>query len=192
MAPHKRPSRSTLLAAIGVVLNNEMDDFTSKPGEPNLYGLIQSEANAIAPRKRPLSSMTPTLIARGKADARSTNPEIVAALGTPGGPTIINQVFLMTLDLLVRQRDAQSIVSLPRFHHQWQPDKVFLEPVFFSADITNELENRGHSVVTRSSPMGAAHIIVADGKVLSAGADARYSGAAVAVVLKSGALIGQE
>jgi gamma-glutamyltranspeptidase/glutathione hydrolase len=166
-----------VLPGTGVVLNNEMDDFTAKPGSPNVYGLIQSEANAIAPGKRPLSSMTPTLVAL-PAVQNGAEPRIMAAIGSPGGPTIINQVFLILIDLLIKNRDPQSAVSTPRFHHQWMPDRIFLEPAQFSMDTIKILQKMGHSLETRAVPMGAAHIIVENDGIFEAGVDPRLGGAA--------------
>jgi gamma-glutamyltranspeptidase/glutathione hydrolase len=166
-----------VLPGTGVLLNNEMDDFTSKPGAPNVYGLIQSEANAIAPRKRPLSSMTPTLVALPGVQ-QGAEPRIVAAVGSPGGPTIINQVFLILIDLFIKNRDPQSAVSTPRFHHQWMPDRIFLEPGQFSMDTVKVLLKMGHSLETRDAPMGAAHIIVEKNGIFEAGVDPRLGGAA--------------
>ncbi len=107
----------------GVVLNNEMDDFSVKPGVPNLYGLIGAEANAIAPGKRPLSSMSPTFI---------ENEHAVAILGTPGGSRIISMVLLGILDF-ADGKMPESWVSLPRFHHQYYPDVVQYEEGAFDA-----------------------------------------------------------
>ena len=168
-----------VLPGTGVVLNNEMDDFTSKPGAPNLYGLIQGEANSIGPGKRPLSSMTPTLVAEvsgGSGDRREVR--ILAALGSPGGPTIINQVFLMILDVFLRKRDVSLAVANPRFHHQWLPDRIMLEPAGFSPDTIKALVAAGHDVVTRPAPFGAAHIIFSRNGVFEAGVDPRLGGAA--------------
>jgi gamma-glutamyltranspeptidase/glutathione hydrolase len=166
-----------VLPGTGVVLNNEMDDFTAKPGSPNVYGLIQSEANSIAPGKRPLSSMTPTLVALPSV-TQGSDPRIMAAIGSPGGPTIINQVFLILIDLLIKNRDPQSAVSTPRFHHQWMPDRIFLEPAQFSMDTIKVLLKMGHSLETRAAPMGAAHIIVEKDGIFEAGVDPRLGGAA--------------
>lgn len=166
----------------GIVLNNEMDDFTSQVGKPNLYGLIQGQNNAIAPGKRPLSSMTPTLITRGSSgqSGKSSTPdkdEVIAAIGTPGGPTIINQVLLITLGLFVKQWDPVFAVSAPRFHHQWQPDVLFAEPNVFSSETIDVLLSMGHNVTIRSHPIGAAHVIVHDHDgFFQAGADPRLAG----------------
>jgi gamma-glutamyltranspeptidase/glutathione hydrolase len=107
----------------GFLLNDEMDDFAAKPGSPNLYGLVQGEANAIAPNKRPLSSMTPTVVLQGG--------RLRLVLGSPGGGTIINTVLEVLLDNLIFKMDILQAVSFPRFHHQWMPDRLILERVGF-------------------------------------------------------------
>ena len=98
----------------GFLLNNEMDDFTAKPGAPNLFGLVQGEANAIAPHKRPLSSMTPTIVTR--------DGKVRLVLGSPGGSTITNTVLQVLLNVLVYKMDVLQAVTSPRFHDQWTPD----------------------------------------------------------------------
>ncbi len=131
-------------AGTGVLFNNEMDDFSAKPGQPNAYGLIGGEANAIAPGKRPLSSMTPTFV---------MGPDDVAVLGTPGGSRIITMVLLGILDFYDGHGPA-SWVSLPRYHHQYLPDAIYLEPNALNTDIVKQLEQRGHRVVRMSHPWG--------------------------------------
>jgi gamma-glutamyltranspeptidase/glutathione hydrolase len=122
---------------LGFLLNNEMDDFAPKPGEANMYGLIQGEANAIAPRKTPLSSMTPTLVVKdGKP---------VLALGSPGGPTIINTVLEVVINTIDFGMNVQDAVNWPRFHHQWLPDVLNMEPGY-SPDTVALLEKRGYTV----------------------------------------------
>ncbi|MCV6615613.1 MAG: gamma-glutamyltransferase, partial [Cellvibrionaceae bacterium] len=121
----------------GILLNNEMDDFSAKPGEPNAYGLLGSEANAIEPRKRPLSSMTPTLVLK--------DGQPILATGSPGGSTIITivlQIILNTIDFEMNIAEASSV---PRMHHQWMPDKVFVEPGV-SLDTVKLLKAMGHTV----------------------------------------------
>lgn len=120
----------------GVLLNNEMDDFSAKPGVPNLYGLIGGEANAVAPGKRPLSSMAPTFLDDGQR---------VALLGTPGGSRIISMLLLATLDFAAGHGPA-SWVSLPRFHHQFLPDTVHYEPRAFSPATAAALRGLGHAL----------------------------------------------
>jgi len=122
----------------GFLLNDEMDDFAAKPGTPNLFGLVQGEANAIAPNKRPLSSMTPTLVLQ--------DGKLRLVLGSPGGGTIINTVLQVLLDNLVFKMDILQAVSFPRFHHQWMPERLILEPVGFSADTIQKLREAGYQV----------------------------------------------
>ncbi|HTV55839.1 MAG TPA: gamma-glutamyltransferase [Terriglobia bacterium] len=127
----------------GFLLNDEMDDFTSKPGSPNMFGLIQSEANAIAPHKRPLSAMTPTMALE--------NGKLRLVLGSPGGPTIINTVLEVLLNVLVYHMDVLRAVLEPRFHNQWMPDKLFLERQGFSADTIDRLQRAGYKLAFRQS-----------------------------------------
>lgn len=120
----------------GVLMNNEMDDFTSKPGVPNFYGLIQGEANAIQPKKRPLSAMTPTIVLKdGKP---------LMAIGSPGGPTIINTVLHVVLNVIDFEQTLQQAIDAPRFHHQWQPDHIFWEKFGVNPDTRARLEQIGH------------------------------------------------
>ncbi|MGD1901831.1 MAG: gamma-glutamyltransferase [Geitlerinemataceae cyanobacterium] len=128
-------------AGTGIVLNNEMDDFAIAPGVPNIYGLIGSEANAIAARKTPLSSMTPTIVTDGAGNLR-------LAVGSPGGSTIITTVFQVTLEVLARDLDVAAALAAPRVHHQWQPDRLRLEESFNPA-IVRALENLGHDPTVR-------------------------------------------
>jgi len=128
----------------GVLLNDEMDDFSSKPGEPNVYGLVGAEANAIEPGKRPLSSMSPTFVESEKG---------VAILGTPGGSRIITMVLLSILDL-ADGNDPESWVGLPRFHHQFLPDVVQFEPGAFDAAQQINLRARGHELKLLDSSYG--------------------------------------
>jgi gamma-glutamyltranspeptidase/glutathione hydrolase len=123
---------------LGFLLNNEMDDFASKPGVPNLYGLIQGEANAIAPNKRPLSTMTPTIVVK--------EGKLWLVLGTPGGSTIITTVANVLMGVVDFGLDIQQAVNAPRFHHQWMPDRLMLERDRFSRDTVNLLTSRGHTV----------------------------------------------
>ncbi len=125
----------------GVLLNNEMDDFTSKVGVRNMFGLLQSEANAIAPGKRPLSSMTPTIV------LRNGTPCLVT--GSPGGPTIITTVLQVCLNVIDHQLPLTLAVDAPRFHHQWQPDQIYHEPFLASPDTLDALEAMGHSLALR-------------------------------------------
>ncbi|MEN8204624.1 MAG: gamma-glutamyltransferase [Pseudomonadota bacterium] len=136
----------------GVLLNDEMDDFSSKPGEPNVYGLVGAEANAIEPGKRPLSSMSPTFV---------ESEQGVAILGTPGGSRIITMVLLGILDL-VEGNGPESWVSLPRFHHQYLPDVVQFEPGAFDAALQVNLRARGHELKPLDSSYGNMQAIYWD------------------------------
>jgi len=122
----------------GFLLNNEMDDFAAKPGVPNLFGLVQGEANAIAPRKRPLSSMTPTIALQ--------DGKVRLILGSPGGGTILNTVLEVLLDVLAFKMPVREAVAAPRFHHQWLPDKLVLEQWGFSADTLERLQQAGYQI----------------------------------------------
>jgi len=144
----------------GVLLNNEMDDFTSKVGVPNDYGLIQGEANAIAPKKRPLSSMTPTIVLKdGKP---------YFAVGSPGGPTIINTVLQTIVNVIDFGMDIQQAIDTPRVHHQWLPDQVYWEENGLNPDTRALLEKMGHTLrpipgSSRSpSDIGDAHGVMID------------------------------
>jgi gamma-glutamyltranspeptidase/glutathione hydrolase len=156
----------------GFLLNDEMDDFASKPGIPNMYGLVQGEANAIAPNKRPLSSMTPTLVLK--------DGKLWLVLGSPGGGTIINTVLQVLLNVLVFKMDILQAVSFPRFHHQWMPDRLILERVGFSGDTIQKLQEAGYQIDFRDR-MGDCQAIEVDplsGWKFGA-ADPRASGKAV-------------
>jgi len=125
-------------AGTGVLLNNEMDDFTSKVDAPNLYGLVQGEANAIAPGKRPLSSMSPTIL------TKDGKPLLV--VGTPGGSRIITTVLHTILNVIDYDMNVQEAVDAPRFHHQWQPDVTTFEPFAISPDTRQLLLGMGHNL----------------------------------------------
>lgn len=159
--------------AAGFLLNNEMDDFASAPGRPNAYGLVQGEANAIAPGKRPLSSMTPTILVR--------DGKLAMALGSPGGPTIINTVFETILNVLDFRMDVQRAVAAPRYHHQWRPDAIGYEPFAFSADLMDALRAKGHVFAARPGGQGSCHavMILSDGW-RAAGCDPRLPDAGAA------------
>ncbi|MGD0763682.1 MAG: gamma-glutamyltransferase [Roseiarcus sp.] len=133
----------------GFFLNDEMDDFTIKPGAPNMFGLVQGEANSIAPGKRPLSSMAPTLVTK--------EGRIVLALGSPGGPRIITIVLETALNVIDYAMQPQEAVDAPRIHHQWLPDEVFAEPFALSPDTTKLLAAMGYKITTQT-PWGAAEI----------------------------------
>jgi gamma-glutamyltranspeptidase/glutathione hydrolase len=152
----------------GVVLNNEMDDFTSLPGTPNAFGLIQSEANSIEPGKRPLSSMTPTIAVReGKAEF---------VVGASGGPRIITATAQVLFQMMRFGQPAAAAVNAPRIHHQWSPDVLEIETSQLPAA---ELERLGHKVRTRSdSAVVQAAARTNDGQVQGA-SDRRKGGTAV-------------
>ncbi len=141
----------------GVLINNEMDDFTSKPGEPNSYGAIQSERNAIAPRKRPLSSMTPTFVLRPDGN-------LYFAIGARGGTTISNTVLLIISNVIDHGMNLQEAIDSPRIHHQWLPDEIRDEPLGLSADTRRALEARGHKFVTKPFYIGNAQGIMIEEK----------------------------
>ncbi|HUI41181.1 MAG TPA: gamma-glutamyltransferase [Terriglobia bacterium] len=126
----------------GFLLNDEMDDFAAKPGSPNLFGLVQGEANSIAPRKRPLSSMTPTIVLQ---DQPGGQPALRLVLGSPGGGTIINTVLEVLLNVAVFHMDAQQAVTAPRFHNQWLPDVVVIEKSI-SEDTADRLQQAGYKL----------------------------------------------
>lgn len=155
-------------AGTGVLLNNEMDDFSAKPGEPNAYGLVGSEANAIAPGKRPLSSMTPTII---------ESSQQTAILGTPGGSRIITMVFLGVLEHL-QSKPVAEWVSKPRFHHQYLPDVIEFEPGAFSDIELEQLAARGHSLKDSRRKYGNMQAILWDkqGEEVTAASDPRGEG----------------
>jgi gamma-glutamyltranspeptidase/glutathione hydrolase len=156
----------------GFLLNDEMDDFTTQPGVPNaLFGLMQSEANAIAPGHRPISSMTPTILLR--------DGKLSFVTGSPGGPTIISATLLSILNWMRLGMEPQAAINAPRFHHQWLPDRVLIERSFPDS-LESALNARGHAT-HRVGHMGIVNAIAIDpvtGERLGA-ADARHDGAAV-------------
>lgn len=152
----------------GILLNNEMDDFAAKPGVPNMFKLIQGEANAIQPGKRPLSSMTPTIL------VRDGKPFLV--VGGPGGSKIISSVLQVILNVVDFGMNAQDAVDAPRFHHQWQPDVLTIEKGF-SPDTLRILESLGHKVESSNS-VARIEAIVIDKGLLQGGADGRGYGKA--------------
>ncbi|HEX4949996.1 MAG TPA: gamma-glutamyltransferase, partial [Blastocatellia bacterium] len=130
-------SKATVEGA-GFLLNNEMDDFAAKPGTPNMYGLLQSEQNAVAARKRPLSAMTPTIVLK--------DGKLWFALGSPGGPTIINTVLQTILNVVDHGMTMQQAVDAPRIHQQWLPDVVGYEPLGIVPDVLEKLQMMGHKL----------------------------------------------
>lgn len=131
----------------GILMNNEMDDFTSQVGTPNMFGLIQGEANAIVPGKRPLSSMTPTLVTK--------DGKLILVTGSPGGPTIINTVFQIITNVIDHDMPVMQAVEAPRIHNQWMPDVVTFERYGMNADTAAILRAKGHTVRERVSYEGA-------------------------------------
>ncbi|MGB3759672.1 MAG: gamma-glutamyltransferase [Rivularia sp. (in: cyanobacteria)] len=154
----------------GIVLNNEMDDFSAAPGVPNAFGLLGNEANSIVPLKTPLSSMTPTIVTQ--------NGRLRMAVGTPGGSTIITQVLQIILNVLEYDMDAAAAVSASRIHHQWFPDTLRVEPWGLDALTLQELKRRGHKI-EQIEPWGNSNLIIVkpDG-TLEGAADPRGEGEA--------------
>ena len=136
---------------LGFLLNNEMDDFAADPGKPNLYGLLQGEANAIAPRKTPLSAMTPTIVTK--------DGKLYMVVGSPGGPTIITAVMEVILNVIDFGMNMQQAVDQPRVHHQWMPDSISAENTI-SPDTIALLQQFGHTVKTTNSIAEVAAIRV--------------------------------
>jgi gamma-glutamyltranspeptidase/glutathione hydrolase len=154
----------------GFLLNNEMDDFAAKPGEPNGFGLVQGEANAIQPGKRPLSSMTPTIVER--------DGKLFMVLGSPGGSHITTAVLQVYLNVVDFGMNVQDAVDAPRIHHQWKPDRLFVEKGI-SPDTVALLRARGHDVTLEPGLIPACvEAIVSEGGWLEGGADGRRTGRA--------------
>jgi gamma-glutamyltranspeptidase/glutathione hydrolase len=170
----------------GFFLNNEMDDFSSKPGHPNFYGLIGSEANSIQPKKRMLSSMTPTIV------LKNNKPSLI--VGTPGGSTIITSVFQTILNIYEFNMNVQDAVNAPRFHHQWLPDIIIIEKNSPDNTIDSLLREKNYNVIPlpfeydisgmspRSSIGAVDAIFIDDNGKVSGGAD--YRGDDFAATLK--------
>lgn len=167
----------------GFLLNNEMDDFAPKPGEANMYGLIQGENNAVAARKRPLSAMTPTIVLK--------DGKLWFTVGSPGGPTIINTVMEIIVNVIDHGMNIQQAVDWPRFHHQWMPDQISVEPFGLAPDVLQKLRAMGHkiaeppravtSMFDQPGLIGDAHAVMIEDEtgVRLGAADPRRGGRAV-------------
>ncbi len=162
-----------MVTGAGFVLNNEMDDFTAKPGVPNQYGLVQGANNAVAPGKRMLSAMTPTVVLR-------PDGELFFVAGSPGGATIITTVFQAIVNVVDYGMNVVQAVNAPRVHHQHLPDQIRYEPGGLLPEVVSDLEARGHTTSERSDISGdvEAIMVMPDG-TLEAAADPRRGGAAV-------------
>jgi gamma-glutamyltranspeptidase/glutathione hydrolase len=164
---------------LGFLLNDEMDDFSSKPGVPNGYGLVQGPANAIGPGKRPLSSMTPTIVLK--------DGKLFLVLGSPGGSQIISTVANILMGVVDFGMSIQEAVNAPRFHHQWLPDQVNVEQ-WFSPDAVRLLEQMGHKVKFGVEETGTWEAYWSDGECIAidlktrerlGASDERHNGKAV-------------
>jgi gamma-glutamyltranspeptidase/glutathione hydrolase len=158
----------------GVLLNNEMDDFTAKVGSPNWFGAIQSEKNSIAPGKKPLSSMTPTIVLR-------PDDSLFFTIGSAGGTTIPNIVLQVITNVIDHGTNLQQAIDAPRIHHQWLPDEVAYELFGLSDDTRRALEARGHHFTRKAEYMSDAQgIMIEEKSGMRLGAsDARRDGAAI-------------
>ena len=154
---------------LGFLLNNEMDDFAPKPGTKNMFGLIQGEADAIAPHKTPLSSMSPTIITR--------DGKVYMVAGAPGGPTIITSVLQVILNVIDFKMNAQEAVDQPRIHHQWMPDEIRYEKGI-SPDTLEILSSMGHKVKLATSYIGENALILQDSGWIQGAADGRVEATA--------------
>jgi gamma-glutamyltranspeptidase/glutathione hydrolase len=157
----------------GFLLNDEMDDFAAQPGKANMFGLIQGEKNSVQPGKRPLSSMTPTIVLK-----KDGTPWF--ALGARGGPRIISAVIQTVINVIDHDMDIQQAIDAPRIHHQWFPDEILFEPYGMSPDTQNILTGYGHKFASRPGYVAQATGIMIDNKGTRLGAvDSRGDGEAV-------------
>ncbi|MEO7659358.1 MAG: gamma-glutamyltransferase, partial [Pyrinomonadaceae bacterium] len=157
----------------GVLLNDEMDDFAARPGKANMFGLIQGERNRVQPGKRPLSSMTPTIVLR-------KDGSVWFALGARGGPRIISAVMQSVINVIDYDMDIQRAIDAPRIHHQWFPDEILYEPYSLSPDTLSILTGYGHKFTGNPGNIASATGIMIDGKGVRLGAiDSRSDGMAI-------------
>nr|MBA4182573.1 gamma-glutamyltransferase [Acidobacteriota bacterium] len=158
----------------GVLLNDEMDDFAARPGKPNMFGLIQGERNAVQPKKRPLSSMTPTIVLR-------KDGSLWFAVGARGGPRIITAVLQTVINMIDHDMNLQQAIDAPRIHHQWFPDEILFEPYGMSPDTRLALENLGHRFAEKPGFIASATGITIEEKtgVRLGAIDARSDGEAI-------------
>jgi gamma-glutamyltranspeptidase/glutathione hydrolase len=162
-----------VVGGAGFFLNNEMDDFSAKPGTPNIYGLVGGEANSIQPGKRMLSSMTPTIV------LKDDKPFLV--IGSPGGSTIITTVLQVIMNVIDHKMNIAEAIDAPRVHHQWLPDTLYYEKYGLAKDVIENLERHGYYVRQRRGTQGMAEGIIVDRKdgILFGASDSRGTGAAV-------------
>jgi len=157
----------------GVLLNDEMDDFAARPGKENMFGLIQGEKNSVQPGKRPLSSMTPTIVLR-------KDGSLWFATGARGGPRIISAVLQTVINVIDHGMDIQEAIDAPRIHHQWFPDEMMFEPFSMSPDTLTILTGYGHKFAANPGNIASSTGIMIDNKGIRLGAiDSRSDGLAV-------------
>jgi gamma-glutamyltranspeptidase/glutathione hydrolase len=162
-----------MIKGTGVLMNDEMDDFASAPGKPNMFGLIQGEKNVIQPNKRPLSSMTPTIVLR-------KDGSFWFAVGARGGPRITSAVIQIIIGVIDDGLDIQAAIDAPRIHHQWLPDELVFEPNGFSPDTTSILASYGHAFTKKPENVASATGVMIDEKgVRLGGVDSRWTGQAI-------------